>query len=566
VVARGTCRQSPVSVRWALLLAFAVGCTTSNRWSGPPLVEDEDATTDAGEDDTGPANEDVGARDQAPEAATDPGADLDAPDGTDDGIADARVEDVPDTVPDDIDAADATDAPAVLPVSPRILILGPGSPDARTIATHLQGLLGADPAFQSPVVQGQAIETGDPTGILGGVSLMYFFYAPDGRDTRLAVLQSPWDYVVLLDSPAFAIAYPEFHFEGVRTLADLARAAGAKPVVLMTWSNTDDTDARAEVAYRVANGTGAIAVPAGSAWAAARADHAQPAGRDVFVAAASLYSAMTGRDAAGTGFQPPGFDPGEATSLAGHALDAVVAEAGKTHYQSAYAGVVQQRTMPPEGDFRFMDAGSSSEAAWQAMMELIVVQDGWSSQGIALGYTNPSKTFDQASLAKALPYFATTQFHVLFARDYSVAADAIRTAGGQTDLQVQVWDRHADSIPQDGVWAVGMMEYRLTGTYDAAKWYGLAMIPYHLMFAKLKTARPDVQITSDGTHATDAVNHGLVTMTIVSRTGVRTSTDTFTDDARLASWLGDETIRQLSTLSQTGMVEPDDPGTRPSFP
>jgi hypothetical protein len=529
-------------------------------------VDDDEASADTLADDTVALADDVGLRDQAFDQIGDPGS---APDGSDvaaDGVADAFAEAAPDTVLDDVDAVDAADVPAVLPVSPRILILGPASPDVLAIAAHLQGMLGSDPAFQSPVVQGQAIETGDPASILSGASLMYFYYAPDARDTRLAALLSPWDYVVLLDSPAFAIAYPEFHFEGVRTLADLVRGAGAKPVVLMTWSDTDDTDARAEVAYRVANGTGAIAVPAGYAWAMARANSAQPAGRDVFVAAASLYSAMTGRDAAGTGFQPGGFAAAEVASLTGYALDAVVAEAARTHYHSVYAGVVQQKALQPGKDFRFMDAGSSSEAAWHSMMLQIVAQDGWSSQGIALGFTNPSKTFDDASLVMAQPYFDAAQFQVLFARDYSEGADAIRTAGGQADLQVQIWDRHADSDPVDGIQTVGMMEYKLTSTYAQAKGLGLALIPYHLMFAKLKTARPAVQITSDGTHATDAVNHGLVTMTIVSRTGVRTSTNTFAADAALASRLGDETIRQLSSLSQTGTYVPDEPAGRPTFP
>ncbi len=550
-----------------VLLVMAMGCTQTGGWKGPPLLlDDADESADVLAEEADPSQDEGDGRDLAAEATIDPGPGFDAPEGKDPGGTDTAADPASEAgYAQDIPEADTVDA-AVLPISPRILILGPSSPGTAAIAGYLQDMLGGDPAFQSPVVQGQAIETGDPTSILSGVSLMYFFYAPDGRDTRLAAFASPWDYVVLLDSPAFAIAYPELHFEGVRTLAGLARGAGARPVVLMTWSDVDDTAARGEVAYRVANGTGAIAVPAGYAWAAARADHVQPAGRDVFVAAASVYSAMTGRDAAGTGAHPEGFAAGEVAALTGHALDAVASEAGRTHYASPYDGVVQRRSLQAGGDFWYMDSGTSSEAAWHGLMAQVLARDGWTPQGTSIGYTNPSKTFDSACQASAQPSFAARQYLLLFARDYSVGADAIRASGGQPDLQAQVWDRHADNIPVDGLEAVGMMEYKLTTWYDEAKSLGLALIPYHLMFSKLKTANSTLMLTSDGTHATDTVNWGLVTMSIVSRTGSATYTGDLDSNSQLASQLGDETIRQLSTLSEDGTYVPDDPAARPAFP
>ena len=61
-----------------------------------------------------------------------------------------------------------------------------------------------------------------------------------------------------------ALGYPELHFEGVRVVACHARAAGAKPIVLQTWTPAaSDTAARGEIAYRVGNGTGTPVVPAG---------------------------------------------------------------------------------------------------------------------------------------------------------------------------------------------------------------------------------------------------------------------------------------------------------------
>jgi hypothetical protein len=131
-------------------------------------------------------------------------------------------------------------------------------------------------------------------------------------------------------------------------------------------------------------------------------------------------------------------------------------------------------------------------------------------------------------------------------------------------MQVQVWDRHADNIPADGVEAVAMMEEELTATYDEARALGLTMTPYHLMFSKLKTMRPSVQLTSDGTHATPTVAYGQATMSVVSRTGIHTSTTGLDSDTALSSTLAEETIRQLSSLSVSGLLVPDDPGTRPT--
>ncbi len=85
------------------------------------------------------------------------------------------------------------------------------------------------------------------------------------------------------------------------------------------------------------------------------------------------------------------------------------------------------------------------------------------------------------------------------------------------------------------------------------------------MFAKLKTARPSVQLTSDGTHATFPVSYGLAAMSFESRTSLSVPTADLDADTAAAVGFADETIRQLSSLSQSGVYVPDDPTTRPSF-
>ena len=101
----------------------------------------------------------------------------------------------------------------------------------------------------------------------------------------------------------------------------------------------------------------------------------------------------------------------------------------------------------------------------------------------------------------------------------------------------KVWDRHADSDPSDGLAAVEMMESMSRMAHEQAQAWGAAMVPYHLMFAKLKTMRPSVQLLSDGTHATYPVGYGLATMSVVARTGLHPPTDDLDDDTRLAAQL-----------------------------
>jgi hypothetical protein len=467
-------------------------------------------------------------------------------------------------------------APAsVPPASPRILVLGPGD-IALPLAAYLQGMLAADAAYTAPAVEAASTSDGG-----GGVSLMNFFYQPDGRDARLAWLAEPWSYVVLLEDAAAALYYPELYFEGVRALGCNARAAGAQPIVLVSWSCHDapgvpspDTALRGELAYRVANGTSAVVAPAGYARAAIPVPAAPGADGgfvpvrpcspvDSFVAAATLYSTLTGRDAAATSYRPLDIAADEVAPLAATARDTVATEAARVHYQEPFHGVVELRTAPAGGDFWFMDSGSSSEQIWFDRMTEILPQAGYTPQGTQIGYTNPYKSFDAACLDNAVPYFQQQQYRVLLARSYAIDAATIAATGAQTDLQVQIWDRHADADPSDGLAAVAMLESMSQGTYAQARSWGAAMVPYHLMFAKLKTMRPSVQLLSDGTHATYPVGYGLATMSIVARTGRHPQTDGLDADTALAAQLAEETIRQLANLSVTGGFVADDPGARP---
>jgi hypothetical protein len=461
-------------------------------------------------------------------------------------------------------------APAALSVpadSPRVLILGSRSPDTTALAAHLQGMLSGDAAFHSPQVTGEIIDLpAEATSTFQGKSLMYYFYAPDARGTRLAALQQPWTYVVLLEQSDFAVSYPEFYFEGVRALGCNARATGATPVVLMTWSaDGQDIASRGPMAYRIANGTGSPIAPAGYAWASARPSAASLPDADLYVAAATLYTTLTGRNAAATGYAPSasGWSASSAAKLAAFASQAVSTEAGNVHYSAPYAGIVQLLDMAPGGALRFMSYGTSSEALWMNDMGAVLPKAGFTASGTTLSAPEGSPWCESACLTAATPDLQQAQYDLMYARYYTIAASSFRAVGPQSQLQVQIWDRHGDGLPPDGSEALAEMEVFSTTAYDQARTLGLAQTPYHLMFSKLKTMRPSVQLTSDGTHATPAVAYGQTTLSVVSRTGISTSTAGLDPDTTLASQLADQTIRQLSSLSVTGTFVPDDPSTRP---
>ncbi len=464
------------------------------------------------------------------------------------------------------------------PESPRILVLGPAD-EALPIAAYLQQMLSADPLYVNPLVEGRETPVTNPYSV--GVSLMDYFYQPDDRDQRLSWSTEPWSYVVMLEDRQVAMYTPEIYFEGVRVLGCLARSLGARPVVMMSLDcraapgASADAMALGEPAYRAGNGTDSVVVPAGYAREAIESPEGSAAfplpvrtcaSPDLLAAAASVYSAFTDRDAAATGYRPSDVAADVAVAITAVVKNTVNTEAERVHYQGPFRGVVELRSLPVGGDLWFMDAGSSSEHIWHDRMNEILTAADVAAHGTEIGYTNATKSFDAASLDDAVPYFQQQQYAILLARSYSIGAAQIVNAGAQSELQVQVWDRHGDADDSAGLLAVEALEPYFNGVHNQAVSWGVAAIPYHLMFAKLKTMRPSVSLLSDGTHATYPVGYGLATMSVVSRTGLHLGTEGLDDDTALATRLAEETIRQLSSLSVTGDPIPDDPSSRPSLP
>jgi hypothetical protein len=164
----------------------------------------------------------------------------------------------------------------------------------------------------------------------------------DRGEALAALRQGRWDYVVLQEQSTLGLLLIEGRHEVndpglafhpyARRFAEEARKVGAQPLFLLTWARRDtpESQARLTQAYMsVARELGAPIIPAGLAWARARAEfpevvlhhedgsHPSPAGS--YLTASALYATLTGRSPVGL-----------ASTLTGPPMPEGVLQAGKT--------------------------------------------------------------------------------------------------------------------------------------------------------------------------------------------------------------------------------------------
>jgi len=158
-----------------------------------------------------------------------------------------------------------------------------------------------------------------PTLIVdGGMTLQW--HIATGKVTE-ALRRQHWDYVVLQEQSALGggsvdgesqLSPPTIFHESVRKLVPEIRAAGATPILLMTWARRAHPAEQEKLTDAYLSIAGELDVPvarAGLAWQEARrrwpdidlhvadGSHPNPAGS--YLTACVLYEALTGRDAHG---------------------------------------------------------------------------------------------------------------------------------------------------------------------------------------------------------------------------------------------------------------------------
>jgi len=175
------------------------------------------------------------------------------PMGGTDATAPAPQPIVYDPTPGFYNVADIPDPSLPADGSLDILILGPDSLRPAQVSRALQDSLTASGAFVSVRVDSQTISN---------EGLISHYFGWTGRDNRLGTLAHDYDYVVLADSEA-GRARPETRFVGASEMAALVRSHGATPLLLQATISEGDE----EEFWRIAIGTGALPVPAGTTMA-----------------------------------------------------------------------------------------------------------------------------------------------------------------------------------------------------------------------------------------------------------------------------------------------------------
>jgi len=432
-----------------------------------------------------------------------------------------------------------------------ILILGPPSANPVAIGDRLQILLDADSLVEEVSVHALAFPT-PATTRLPEMSLLTYFYQQAQRDTRMSAAEGEWDHIVLIDTPAQAAQHPEFHFEGVRTVGDQFEAEQSTVHLLMPISPSADADTvsrHVQNTYRVGVGTGSSVLPVGLI---AMEDGASSDAFSTY-GAVGLYSALRGISASGLGVEGEALGVDDLSGLADRIHTGLAEEASAVHYDTPFEGVVRMTSGGETEPYRFMTSGTSSERGYQDQMVVFLGEQGMAAEPIPIGHCNPYKTVDEECLSRAAESFGSGEVMSIYARAYEVSATDFVAAGGG-DIQPQVYDRHWDSTTNDAAGAVDDLEYRMARVMDEAATYGLAFLPQHLNFAKLKVMDPSAAMLSDGVHARPPIQQGLAAMSYVSRTSAAIVFDDEETEADTMARFGEETIRQWSSLSESGQL------------
>jgi hypothetical protein len=453
------------------------------------------------------------------------------------------------------DSGVVSDATITLAPGISVLLMGPPSADLEITQNHLQSIFNADP--DSSDIQIQTLTTPTPVTeywLHQEMSLMMYFYQYTDRAARMAALEGDWDHVILVDLPLQVIDYPELHFEGVRTIGNIFEDQNASVHLLMAPSSLNNSyfSDYVEHTYRVGVGTQSNVIPAAIAAQndqAATTDHA-------LYSAVSIYSSLRNLPASHASYTPLSHDAQAYETLAQSVHETLQTESSTTHYDTPFVGVVKMVNAELPDTYRFITSGTSSERGYRNLMVELLEDQGLTAAYEEIGTCNANKSVDQECMERAVVHCETADYMSIYARGYDVSTSDFVAAGGG-DIQLQVYDRHWDNTENDGNTTLDQIEYRTAWFWNSVLTQELAFLPQHINFAKLKVQDPQANLLTDGVHATNAVQYGLAAMSFVSRTGQPIVLGDDEEKNRLAQ-LGEETIRQWATLSESGIHTPED--------
>jgi hypothetical protein len=428
----------------------------------------------------------------------------------------------------------------------RVLVYGYLS-DGPAVRTCLEALLRED--FETVEVDFQA----PPADMLYDS-----YYRTDKRDLVKGSLRAKaYDYTVLADKDAMALAYPEFWYSGVSAIAARAREfTGARTLLWIPSA------AGLENGYRVANGTHSTPLPICKVQERVGAAVAM---EKSFAAAAAVYCEIAGKAPAVSGALAEGVSRERMGELARIAAETLQSERRVSHYTTPFKGAVwiHGGPLPTSGEFGFLYRGTSTEYGVADVSDHLLRRAGRIAVPEQLDRTQAFKADAVTEEAKALLRGSPGKYSVAYARSWQFSASDLTEV--DPGLQCQVYDKHGYlSSPEEAHLLLhreaGMLVSSwVTGRHAEAKKYGAAWLPMHTAMIRYNERRPEVAFSSDGTHMTAQYLQLLASMSYTSRTGLKAPAFGLEAAAADAVDEGFKIIRQLSSLSDSGYYVPDPP-------
>jgi hypothetical protein len=428
----------------------------------------------------------------------------------------------------------------------RVLVYGYLS-DGPAVRTCLEALLRED--FETVEVDFQA----PPADMLYDS-----YYRTDKRDLVKGSLRAKaYDYTVLADKDAMALAYPEFWYSGVSAIAARAREfTGARTLLWIPSA------AGLENGYRVANGTHSTPLPICKVQERVGAAVAM---EKSFAAAAAVYCEIAGKAPAVSGALAEGVSRERMGELARIAAETLQSERRVSHYTTPFKGAVwiHGGPLPTSGEFGFLYRGTSTEYGVADVSDHLLRRAGRIAVPEQLDRTQAFKADAVTEEAKALLRGSPGKYSVAYARSWQFSASDLTEV--DPGLQCQVYDKHGYlSSPEEAHLLLhreaGMLVSSwVTGRHAEAKKHGAAWLPMHTAMIRYNERRPEVAFSSDGTHMTAQYLQLLASMSYTSRTGLKAPAFGLEAAAADAVDEGFKIIRQLSSLSDSGYYVPDPP-------
>ena len=409
-------------------------------------------------------------------------------------------------------------------------------------------------------------------------SLVEAIHDPSYRNNTITQVTGNYQYVVLIPSslthsglPVSVKEYPEMVFEASYQLSGPILNSGARPILLM---GDPESQANAslvgENTYRIANGCGISANPAGYAVADQNlAGTSNPTNlkKQAYLVASSLYSQITGFNAADLAYSPVS----ASQTLANAAMANLQTHQSATHYTTSVhnSGMIRYRYLdlnaaPMNGTARFFRKGSSTELKIKNRLVNILEASGFIAYPKRTSDTaggTKSWMVDDFDLAKSEFDLSPNGWFLCYARNSSYAI-APMIAYNQSNVMGLTYDKQYDGMPDDDAattpWTLANLHSRIYDmAYDYSN-YQWSTVPLHVGIARFYEADPSLVVSKDGTHLTPELSYLGASMMGASSLGQSLTPPTdLNAKESMGFQIGAQLLKQLAYLSEDETFIPD---------